>query len=317
LLFILSLFNLIKFNLLKFFYLILIEDPEINKQLYNLSQKYNLINKNTTTINSINNTNNNNNNTNNNYNNSLKNENEKENNLKEDFNEILKSEITQEIMLKIFSKDNLIRNLNSKFGKNFYEKLNNKKFSIEELNIIKEEIKIFSENENFKKENFNIDYIKDYLRNLSPKKYDFSNEILEKKKPFGVFAKKSNGFFDTAIQYGGESEILKNSFNSFYDKRNSKSKSKSKSLRKKLNNSNSLINSNGNLYNNNNKNDNFNFNMNYIDNEFNDNNNNNNFGVEVLRKSKDFDFGNRKLNEEFLINNEIHNELVKKPMKIV
>jgi len=206
-------------------------------------------------------------------------------------------------MLKIFSNDNLTRKLNSKFGKNFYENLTNKKFTLKELEQIKSEILNFSENENFKKENFDIDHIKDCLRNISPKKYDFSNEVLQKKKPFGVFAKKSNSFFDTAIQYGGESDVMKissyGSGSNFYNRKGSKSPIKK---------------GNGNFFNANNY---INSPTNYVD--YNSNS--------KININNDYDYDNvygntfskktTKFNEEFFINNEISNELLKKPMKII
>lgn len=196
--------------------------------------------------------------------------------------------------------------LKKKYGENYHSKLTENELDSELLNKINNEILNFNEKESFKSNNFDMREIKNCLKSLSPKQFDFSGEYHPKKKPFSNLTKKSPDFFDSNIQYGGESEVLKpKNFLNFNSLRRN-SKSPFKKSKHKLSSS---INFNGNI-------------DNSLSIDFSSNNKKEN-EMTSQNKEENNHFTkfkvlslNKNLNNDFFINNEITNELLRKPIRV-
>jgi len=218
----------------------------------------------------------------------------------ENFKKIENAASALQILLKVFSDEQMNYFLKKKFGENYHLKLTDKEIDSQFLNKINNEVIHFDEKENFKLNNFDMKEINKCIKTLSPKQFDFSGEYHSKKKPFNNLTKKYPSFFNSNNQYGSESEIFKKRHLEGFSckKDNSKSCLNKSDFTSKIGN-------NINIYN-------------YIDekeNLMNEENKRFNCANNELSRSKELR-KNKKLNYDFFINSEITNDLLRRPIRI-
>jgi hypothetical protein len=195
--------------------------------------------------------------------------------------------------------------LKRKHGGDYQSKLTDLNIDEQFIKQINLDINIFNEKESFKSSNYNMQEINNCLRSLSPKNFVFSGEYHPKKKPFSAYTKKSPDFLDSNIQYGGESQVLKalKKFNGII-KKNYKSPLSKHSAKNNINNS-----SNNNFCN-------FGNAENLHNNDERYDNESQRDGKVSMSNSHGYRSYRTKLNSDFFINNEITNELLRRPLKV-
>lgn len=115
------------------------------------------------------------------------------------------------LLLKIFSKPNVLRILKRKFGENFEIKLTDKEVDPNFVIILEEEVnellkkekqKEFMINERMEANKFRKKSRPSLIRSISP-----PNDGRENRKAFNNYTKNASGYFDPKYQYGGESKV--------------------------------------------------------------------------------------------------------------
>ena len=133
------------------------------------------------------------------------------NNYKKISQEKERANFVSNLLLKIFSKSNVLRILKRKFGENFEIKLTDKEVDPNFVLILEEEVnellrkekqKEFLINERMEANKSKKKTRPTFIRSISP-----PNQNMGNKKAFNNYTKNASGYFDPKYQYGGESRV--------------------------------------------------------------------------------------------------------------